>query len=188
MNGIPPDASTNGEGTTESSTDSGFTHQQLIHLPRPSGAMKRRALQPTGVCYDDRMKLHLNVDWSPNDHHPEDPRRIEEIFNVFKDAGLIYTGDPAEVARVFRDTPNKYMYRLGVREATKDEICKAHDPDHYDWVEKLSHMSYHELRILTKIKDQGRDSLYVGAMSFLAATLSAGGAIEVATHVVTGQL
>ena len=51
---------------------------------------------------------------SPNDHHPEDPRRIEEIFNVFKDAGLIYTGDPAEVARVFRDTPNKYMYRLGV--------------------------------------------------------------------------
>lgn len=188
MNGIPPDVSTNGEGTTESSTDSGFTNQQLIYLPRPSGPMKRRALQPTGVCYDDRMKLHVNVDWSPNDHHPEDPRRIEEIFNIFKEAGLIYTGNPAEVARVFRDTPNKYMYRLAVREATRDEVCKAHNPEHYDWVESLSRMSYHELRILSKIKDQGRDSLYVGAMSFLAASLSAGGAIEVTKHVVTGQL
>ena len=46
--------------------------------------MRRRGLLPTGCCYDDRMKLHMNADFSPNTHHPEDPRRIHEIFKAFK--------------------------------------------------------------------------------------------------------
>lgn len=187
MNGALPVPSTNGEAT-ESSTDSGFTSQGLIVLPKATGAVKRRALQPTGVCYDDRMKLHMNVDWSSHDHHPEDPRRIEEIFNTFKENGLIFTGNPADIPRILQDAPNKYMYRIAVREATKEEICLAHDADHYAWVESLPNMSYQDLRVLTKIKDQGRDSLYVSTMSFQAALLSAGGAIEVAKHVVAGAL
>lgn len=187
MNGAHPVPSTNGEAT-ESSTDSGFTGQGVVYLPKLNGGVKRRGLQPTGVYYDDRMKLHMNVDWTANDHHPEDPRRIEEIYNTFKEAGLIFTGNHADIPRILQDTPNKYMYPITSRKATKDEICLAHTGDHYDWVESVSKMSYQELRILTKIKDQGRDSLYVSTMSFLAALLSAGGAIEVAQRIVTGQL
>lgn len=187
MNGVPAVPSTNREGT-ESSTDSGFTSQEVVHLPKKTGAVNRRSLQPTGVCYDDRMKLHMNVDWGAHDHHPEDPRRIEEIFNTFKEAGLIFTGNPAEIPRILQDSPNRYMYRIRARTASKDEICLAHTKDHYDWVESLTHMSYQELRILTKIKDQGRDSLYVSTNSFQSALLSAGGAIEVAKHVVSGRV
>ena len=186
MNGTHHIPSTN--GGTESSTDSGFTGQGLIYLPKTTGAVGRRGLQPTGVCYDDRMRLHMNVDWSAHDHHPEDPRRIEEIFNAFKERGLIYMGNPADIPRILRDAPNKYMYRIAVREATRDEICLAHTGDHYDWVKSLSHKSYQELRIISKIKDQGRDSLYVSTMSYMASILSAGGAIEVTKHVVSGAL
>jgi histone deacetylase 6 len=48
-----------------------------------------RALLPTGCCYDDRMKLHANADFSSNPHHPEDPRRIEAIMLAFAEADLI---------------------------------------------------------------------------------------------------
>lgn len=172
----------------ESSSDSGVANEELLYLPRNGALGNRKGLQPTGVCYDDRMKLHMNVDWSPHDHHPEDPRRIEEIFNAFKEHGLVYMGPHKDLAKILRDMPNKYMYRIAARDATRDEICTAHHPRHYDWVESLASMSYQELRILTKMKDQGRDSLYVGSMSFSAALLSAGGAIETCRHVVEGTL
>ena len=190
MNGFQADHAVNEDGEEEeSSSDSGVANEELLYHPTIRGSLlNRKGLQPTGVCYDDRMKLHMNVDWSPHDHHPEDPRRIEEIFNTFKEGGLVYTGPHKDLPKILRDAPNKYMYRIAARNATKEEICTAHHPHHYDWVESLASMSYQELRILTKIKDQGRDSLYVGSMSFAAALLSAGGAIETCRHVVEGTL
>lgn len=150
--------------------------------------LKRRGLLPTGCCYDDRMKLHMNADFSPHAHHPEDPRRIHEIFKAFKKMGLVYTGPESELVDILRNCPNKYMWRIPAREATREEICLAHTSDHMTWVEGLDEMSTAELRELTKRYDQGRESLYVGSMSHTAALLSAGGAIDTCKSVVTNEV
>lgn len=151
-------------------------------------SMRRRGLLPTGCCYDDRMKLHANADFGPTPHHPEDPRRIEEIMKTFKKAGLVYTGPDSELLDILRETPTKYMWRIPAREATKQEICTVHTPGHYDWVENLSRMSTKDLRALSMTLDQGRASLYVGGMSYEAALLSAGGCIETCKNVVAGHV
>ncbi|KAK5988684.1 Histone deacetylase clr3 [Cladobotryum mycophilum] len=150
--------------------------------------VRRRGLLPTGCCYDDRMKLHMNADFSPNAHHPEDPRRIHEIFKAFKRMGLVYTGPESELPRIMRDCPTKYMWRIAARPATREEICLAHSPDHLNWVESLDSISTSELRELTRRFDQGRESLYVGSMSYPAALLAAGGAIDTCKCVVTDKV
>ncbi|KAI1815049.1 histone deacetylase [Poronia punctata] len=149
---------------------------------------RRKSLLPTGCCYDDRMKFHANADFGPKPHHPEDPRRIEEIMKMFKKAGLVYTGTDSDLLDILRDTPTKYMWRIPARQATKQEICTVHTPGHYDWVENLSRMSTKDLRALSMTLDQGRASLYVGSMSYEAALLSAGGCIETCKNVVAGKV
>ncbi|KND92534.1 Histone deacetylase clr3 [Tolypocladium ophioglossoides CBS 100239] len=160
--------------------------------PEPQGLaleqLRRRGLLPTGCCYDDRMKLHMNADFSPNTHHPEDPRRIHEIFKAFKKMGLVYTGPEGDLPRIIKECPTRYMWRIPARPATREEICLAHSSDHLAWVENLDTISTAELRELTKRYDQGRESLYVGSMSYPAALLSAGGAIDTCKNVVTGQV
>jgi len=149
---------------------------------------QRRGLLATGCCYDDRMKLHANADFGPSPHHPEDPSRIEEIMKAFKRAGLVYAGSQADLLDIVRNSPTKYMWRIEAREAKQEEICLVHHPKHYFWVEDLSRKATHELRKLTKIMDQGRDSLYVGSMTFEASLISAGGAIETCKAVVRGDV
>ncbi|KAI1388429.1 putative histone deacetylase A [Hypoxylon trugodes] len=151
-------------------------------------SMRRRGLLPTGCCYDDRMKLHANADFGPSPHHPEDPRRIEEIMKMFKKAGLVYTGPDSDLADILRDTPTKYMWRIPARPATKQEICTVHTARHYDWVQGLSEMSTRDLRVLSHSLDQGRASLYVGGMSYEAALLAAGGCVETCKNVAAGQV
>ncbi|KAL2265365.1 hypothetical protein VTJ83DRAFT_6465 [Remersonia thermophila] len=148
--------------------------------------LRRRGILPTGCCYDDRMKLHANADFGPNPHHPEDPSRIEYIMKTFKKAGLVFTGSDAELLRIIQTNPTKYMWRIPAREATKEEICTVHHPGHYMWVEALSRKSTQELRELSMRMDQGRDSLYVGSMTYEASLISAGGAIETCKSVVSG--
>ncbi len=149
---------------------------------------KRRGLLPTGCCYDDRMKLHANADFGPGPHHPEDPARISEIMGAFKRGGLVYTGSDAELVKIIRDCPTKYMWRIAARDATKEEILLAHHPRHYYWVKELSEKPTYELRLISKVMDEGRDSLYVGSMTYEASLLSAGGAIETCKAVMRGDV
>ncbi len=164
------------------------SHGPRVVVPR------RKALLPTGCCYDDRMKLHANADFSASPHHPEDPRRIESIMNEFKEAGLVFTGkkgeeiDTAELAEILRESPNKWMWRIAARKATPAEICLVHTASHFEWVRSLSMMSSAALRVLTTEFDQGRKSIYVGSLTFEAALLSAGGAIETCKNVVVGKV
>ncbi|KAI1480550.1 histone deacetylase [Daldinia eschscholtzii] len=143
---------------------------------------------PTGCCYDDRMKLHANADFGPSPHHPEDPRRIEEIMKMFKKAGLVFTGPDSDLLEILRETPTKYMWRIPARSATKSEVCTVHTARHYDWVQNLSQMSTRELRTLSHKLDQGRASLYVGGMSYEAALLAAGGCVETCKNVASGRV
>lgn len=150
--------------------------------------LQRRGLLPTGCCYDDRMKLHMNADFSPESHHPEDPRRIHEIFKAFKKTGLVYTGPQSQLPEIMKQCPTKYMWRIPARYATREEICLAHSPDHLEWAEELQNKSTAELRAMTKQFDQGRESLYIGALSYPVALLSAGGAIDTCKNVVAGNV
>lgn len=149
---------------------------------RANSMLQRRKL-PTGCCYDDRMKLHANADFGPAPHHPEDPRRVEEIMKMFKKAGLVFTGPDSELLDILRENPTKYMWRIPARSATKQEICTVHTARHYAWVEHLSDMPTRELRLLSHNLDQGRASLYVGGMSYEAALLAAGGCVETCKNV-----
>lgn len=149
---------------------------------------KRRGLLPTGCCYDDRMKLHANADFGPGPHHPEDPARISEIMGAFKRAGLVYGGSEADLVQIIRDCPTKYMWRIAARDATKEEILLVHHPRHFCWVKDLSSKPTYELRMISKMMDEGRDSLYVGSMTYEASLLSAGGAIETCKAVVRGDV
>lgn len=154
----------------------------------PDRQMIRRGQLPTGVCYDDRMKLHANADFGGKPHHPEDPGRIEYIFTKFKKAGLIFLGSDAEALELKRTNPTLYMWRIPSRQATEAEITLVHLASHYDWVKALSTMSTEELRRITKIMDAGRESIYVGSMTYEAALVSAGGAIETCKAVVSGEV
>ncbi|KAG6015062.1 hypothetical protein E4U54_004372 [Claviceps lovelessii] len=189
-NGIGPSAS-NGAGDDDDTGSEGLMYDDGSDSDPQDLALeqlRRRGLLPTGCCYDDRMKLHMNADFSPNTHHPEDPRRIHEIFKAFKKVGLVYTGPEAELPRIIKECPTRYMWRIPARPATREEICLAHSAEHMNWVEHLETLSTAELRELTKRFDQGRESLYVGSMSYPAALLSAGGAIDTCKNVVIGQV
>lgn len=154
----------------------------------PTRQMVRRGQLPTGVCYDDRMKLHANADFGGKPHHPEDPGRIEYIFTKFKKAGLVFMGSESEALELKRSNPTLYMWRIPSRQATEQEICLVHLPQHYAWVRRLSTKTTEELRRITKTLDAGRESIYVGSMTYEAALVSAGGAIETCKAVVSGQV
>ncbi|KAI1780603.1 putative histone deacetylase A [Hypoxylon cercidicola] len=162
--------------------------EESTDTDEPIKLMRKRGLLPTGCCYDDRMKLHANADFGPAPHHPEDPRRIEEIMKMFKKGGLVFAGSDTELFDILREAPTKFMWRIPARPATKQEICTVHTPDHYDWVQSLSEMSTKELRVLSHNLDQGRTSLYVGGMSYEAALLSAGGCVETCKNVASGKV
>lgn len=151
-------------------------------------SLASQKMLPTGCCYDDRMKLHANADFGPTPHHPEDPRRIEEIMKIFKKHGLVFTGSDTELANILRDTPTKYMWRIPAREATEEEILTVHTAPHYEFVSGFVDMDTEKLRKLSHEMDQGRASLYVGSLSFEAALLAAGGAIETCKNVVEGKI
>ncbi|KAK0634707.1 hypothetical protein B0T17DRAFT_586442 [Bombardia bombarda] len=151
-------------------------------------SLRRRGILPTGCCSDPRMKLHANADFGPNPHHPEDPARIEYIMRTLKANGLVFKGSDADLLKILKKEPAKYMYRIPAREATREEICTVHHPQHFSWVEGLSKKPTDELRLLSSKLDQGRDSLYVGSMTFEASLISAGGAIETCKHVVNGTV
>lgn len=150
--------------------------------------LRERRLLATGLCYDDRMKLHSNADFGPNPHHPEDPSRISSIMTTLKKAGLVFKGSDADLLKIIQTEPYKYMWRIPAREAKEEEICLVHHPTHFTWVQELSKMSTEELRALSIQKDQGRTSLYVGSLTFEAALVSAGGAIETCKKVVKGEV
>lgn len=151
-------------------------------------AIARKVWLPTGCCYDDRMKLHANADFTSSPHHPEDPRRIQAIMEAFYQAGLLYNGPESEIGAILKESPTKYMYRIAARKALRGEITLAHSNFHYEWVKDLQNKTSQELRDMTEAMDVGRKSLYVGNLTFEAALVAAGGAIETCKNVVSGRV
>lgn len=92
----------------------------------------------TGVVYDERMKFHAEYPelQSSVDFHPEDPRRISEIYEEIWQAGLIHgPNDPPE------DAHDDQCWWIHTRPATSAEICLIHTPEHYNFIESLQRTS-----------------------------------------------
>lgn len=88
------------------------------------------AMLPTGLCYDVRMRYHCELDPPKQrlDFHPEDPRRIYYIYKALCKAGLVAGVDDS------KSITSKFLQKVDIRYATKEEICLVHDARHFDFV------------------------------------------------------
>ncbi|QDS76944.1 hypothetical protein FKW77_005019 [Venturia effusa] len=152
-----------------------------VMIPKPASAALPHASSRTGIVYDARMRFHTEKDTEEEeDIHPEDPRRIYEIYKALYDADLFE--DEAGPSKP-EEEPFK-LWRIAARFAEPSEITLVHSHDHYRFMETLPHMTDDELSDLGK----RLDSLYLHRLTFYCAKLSAGGAIEAAHAVVQGHV
>lgn len=131
----------------------------------------------TGLVYDERMRFHVDSD--PCEDHPEQPRRILEIFTELNEAGLVARPGSTDPAAAYRLLP------IPIRAASEEEILLVHSKSHLEFVQNLAGKSEDELRTL---ESQGYDSIYFNNNSWLCASLAAGGAIEAVNAVVAGSV
>lgn len=75
------------------------------------------------------MMAHATI--SPEDDHPEDPRRISEIYNAFCREGLIYD---KSVKNHCKKNPFVSMVAIHSREATVEEIELVHTTEHLEFL------------------------------------------------------
>jgi histone deacetylase 6 len=92
---------------------------------------------PTGLCYDERMRYHAEVQAIEGENiHPEDPRRIYYIYRYLCEAGLVESDN----GKRLRSLANPPLYRIDAREATMAECCSVHTKDHYRFIERTQGM------------------------------------------------
>lgn len=123
------------------------------------------------------MRFHATID--ETEMHPEDPRRIYEIYNALCDAGLI--DDPGYTGVV---GPRDLMKGIKAREITKEEVLLVHTADHWDFLEHTAGLPDPELKQLSR---EG-DSVYFNSESFFCSQLSCGGAVETCIAVMGGDV
>jgi len=137
---MSPDVRTH-ESTTPMDSDTmdvtppPITDVQVRVPPPPRFPPLPYSSSKTGLVYDDRMKFHAEVPdlmINPDDIHPEDPRRIYEIFNEIQAAGLVQASTDDE-----DDAHEDQCWRIHVRHATAAEICLVHTPEHFSFIESL---------------------------------------------------
>ncbi|KAF2640892.1 hypothetical protein P280DRAFT_518234 [Massarina eburnea CBS 473.64] len=151
-----------------------------VHVPPPPRFPPLMySSKKTGLVYDTQMKYHAETSDYLDDFHPEDPRRISEIFNEIQQAGLVQGPDDYE-----DDAHDEQCWRILARRATKHEICLIHTPEHYEFIESLEHMPAAELKRLS----EDHDSIFFNNSTHLSAILAAGGAIEACRAVVRGDV
>ncbi|OCK79599.1 hypothetical protein K432DRAFT_63137 [Lepidopterella palustris CBS 459.81] len=155
---------------------------QVVLPPPPKFPLLPYSSTKSGLVYDVRMRFHTEPISSmdnEDDIHPEDPRRIFEIYDELRKAGLVE--DEENMPDL---DPDFQLFRIGARHANSSEICLIHSRAHYEWVRSLKDKTEDELNFMA-IK---LDSVYLHNNTFECATLSAGGAIEACRAVVNGNV
>ena len=101
--------------------------------PKPQNIVFPYSSLQSGYVFDRRMRFHTELPLAKldDDFHPEDPRRILEIYDELMAAGLIWDPEGAEVPSV------EQMWHITARKATRDEICLVHSETHYEWCRTL---------------------------------------------------
>lgn len=111
------------------------SHVEVRNPPAPTFPPLPYSSKKTGLVYDSRMRFHaepLSLMVNEGEIHPEDPRRIHEIFQEIQQAGLVQGPDePEENAR------DEQCWRIHARSATRGEVCLIHTSEHYAFIESL---------------------------------------------------
>ncbi|KAF1810231.1 hypothetical protein P152DRAFT_105032 [Eremomyces bilateralis CBS 781.70] len=156
--------------------------QVVVEKPSKAEALPYTSRR-SGLVYDVRMRLHVEIisrQQMEDDMHPEDPRRIFEIYKELVAGGLAYDrllGSEGPIS-------DHYLYRIAARFATKEEVCLFHTEEHWNWVEGLQKKTDLEL-----FEDgMAMDSVYLHHETFSCARLAAGGTIEACRAVVQGHV
>jgi histone deacetylase 6 len=152
-----------------------------VIVTKPTAPALPYASSQTGLVYDPRMRFHTEMELEEDEEiHPEDPRRIYEIFTELQSAGLVQDENEPVDERLI---PFK-LFRIPARFADPAEICLVHSREHYQWMEALAGKEDQWL------VDTGKtlDSLYLHNLTLYCARLSAGGAIEACRAVAAGQV
>lgn len=191
----PEDTTDEDYSSYETSLDEPDDTKEII-LGLPSARL------PTGLCYDERMRYHAEVQAIEGENiHPEDPRRIYYIYKYLCEAGLV-ADDNGKRLRTLANPP---LYRISAREATMAECCKVHTKEHYEFIKRTQCMDPASWRIeqvplltpipdlsndiLIEMSDETRaDSIYYNQLSYFSSKLSAGGAIETCKAVMNGTV
>jgi hypothetical protein len=144
----PRDAAIVDSEDTPSHSDS-ETVSGMVELPKvevlltpPPDPVLPYSSSRTGLVYDPRMRFHTELGANDDDIHPEDPRRIFEIFKELKNAGLVESDAPnsaldSDDSGSSGSYPRQRLLRINARFATPAEVCLVHDPAHYEWVKNL---------------------------------------------------
>jgi len=107
---------------------------QVVVPPPPKYQPLPYATGRTGLVYDVRMRFHTEPPHlvMADDIHPEDPRRIHEIFEAIRSAGLVQGPDDSD------DDAEPYRcFRIAIRPATKGEVCLIHTEEHWNFIKSL---------------------------------------------------
>lgn len=102
--------------------------------PRPRVEALPYATSRTGLVYDSRMRFHAELpgtSTNADDIHPEDPRRINSIFEELSQANLVTS------VGTDSDSSESHCWRIDIRMATRAQILLIHTEEHYDFVESL---------------------------------------------------
>jgi histone deacetylase 6 len=157
---------------------------EVVLWPRPKLDALPYSSTQSGLVYDMRMRFHaepLEIDEEKDmdDYHPEDPLRIEEIYQELKKAGLV----PDE----FSDPVPQDVYRLWripFEEASSSDIQLVHSKRHYNWLKGARELD----KATLEREASGMDSIYMNRSTFFCAKLSTGGAIAACDAVVSGRV
>jgi histone deacetylase 6 len=107
----------------------------VVIPPPPTAPALPIASSQSGIVYDPRMRFHTEKEIDEDeDIHPEDPRRIWEIFTELQNAGLVEE-EGVEIDKQLR--PFK-LYRIKARFAEPEEIFLVHSRRHYEWMAGLA--------------------------------------------------
>jgi hypothetical protein len=138
-----PQATGSSEMKTEHTPTSSASEQDHVYVTErapiaiqiPQDLRLPYSSRQTGIVYDPRMRFHSELD-SNDDIHPEDPRRIYEIYRAIVEAGLVE--DFTEEISLVKFPPGyQLLTRIEARLALRSEIELAHKPEHHKWVEDL---------------------------------------------------
>jgi len=105
-----------------------------VVITQPADPSLPYASKRTGLVYDPRMRFHAELNTDEDDIHPEDPRRIWEIYRELVNGGLV---DEEETPVDYTKHPFK-LWRIPIRLAEPSEIALVHDSQLYDWVDSLA--------------------------------------------------
>ena len=143
--------------TIEASSDDAPVQLTIRPRDRAAGAT-------TALIFDARMCAHRPPD--SIEFHPERPERITAAHEALVRGGL-----------------SAHCLAIPARLATRAEVELAHERHHWDRIEAAVGAQLAEMEAFMA----KHDSLYINSSSMDAARLAAGGLVDLATAIVTGQ-